>query len=36
MDTMRAGTAEVHGLTLLTRNESDFQPTLKSIIIPWS
>ena len=36
MDAMLAATAEVHGLTLVTRNESDFQPTLKSIVNPWS
>jgi len=30
-----AATAEVHGLTLVTRNTSDFEPTLKSIINPW-
>jgi toxin FitB len=31
-----AATAEVHGLTLVTRNTSDFEPTLKSIINPWT
>ena len=34
-DTFIAATAEVHGLTLVTRNASDFQPTVKSILTPW-
>jgi predicted nucleic acid-binding protein len=29
-DAFIAATAEVHGLTLVTRNTSDFEPTLKS------
>ena len=35
-DIFIAGTAEVHHLTLVTRNISDFQPVLKSVLSPWS
>jgi predicted nucleic acid-binding protein len=35
-DAFIAATAEVHGLTLVTRNKSDFEPTLKAIISPWT
>ena len=35
-DAFIAATAEVHGLTLVTRNTSDFEPTLKTIISPWT
>jgi predicted nucleic acid-binding protein len=35
-DAFIAATAEVHGLTLVTRNASDFEPTLKSILTPWT
>jgi predicted nucleic acid-binding protein len=35
-DAFIAATAEVHGLTLVTRNTSDFEPTLKAIINPWT
>ena len=35
-DAFIAATAEVHGLTLVTRNTSDFEPTLKAIISPWT
>jgi predicted nucleic acid-binding protein len=31
-----AGTAVVHGLTLVTRNESHFQPFFKNILNPWT
>src|SRR6516225_2867722 len=31
-----AATAEVHGLTLVTRNASDFEATVKDILIPWT
>jgi predicted nucleic acid-binding protein len=31
-----AATAEVHGLTLITRNGADFSDVLKSILSPWS
>jgi predicted nucleic acid-binding protein len=35
-DAFIAATAEVHGLILVTRNVSDFQPTVKSILTPWT
>ncbi len=35
MDAFLSATAEIHRLTLVTRNVSDF-PTLKSIVNPWS
>lgn len=35
-DAFLAATAEVHGLTLVTRNASDFEPTLKAIMSPWT
>lgn len=35
-DAFIAATAEVHGLTLVTRNTSDFKPTLKAILSPWT
>jgi predicted nucleic acid-binding protein len=35
-DAFIVATAEVHGLTLVTRNTSDFEPTLKAIINPWT
>jgi len=35
-DAFIAASAEVHGLTLVTRNTSDFEPTLKAIISPWT
>jgi len=35
-DSFIAATAEVYQLTLITRNASDFQPTLKTILSPWS
>jgi toxin FitB len=35
-DAYIAATAEVHSLTLVTRNVGDFQPVLKSILNPWS
>ena len=34
-DAFIAATAEVYQLTLVTRNASDFQPTLKTILSPW-
>lgn len=34
-DAFIAATAEVHGLTLVTRNTADFEPTLKGMISPW-
>jgi predicted nucleic acid-binding protein len=35
-DAFIAATAEVHGLILVTRNTSDFKPSLKAIISPWT
>src|SRR4029077_13299923 len=35
-DAFIAATAQAHGLTLVTRNTSDFEPTLKAIISPWT
>ena len=34
-DAFIASTAEVHGPTLVTRNVSDFEPTVKMIVTPW-
>jgi len=31
-----AATAEVHGLTLVTRNTSDFQAAVRNIMMPWT
>jgi len=36
VDALIAATAEVHGLTLVTRNVSDFQGSVKSILNPWT
>ncbi len=35
-DAFIAATVEVHDLTLVTRNASDFEPTLGSIVNPWT
>jgi len=35
-DAFIAATAEVHGLILVTRNPSDFEPTVKAIVSPWN
>jgi hypothetical protein len=35
MDAFIAATAEVHGLTLVTRNVLDFDFTVRSILNPW-
>ena len=35
-DAFIGATAEVHGLTLVTRNASDFQTTVKAIVTPWA
>jgi hypothetical protein len=34
-DAFIAATAEVHDLTLVTRDASDFAPTVKDIVSPW-
>jgi predicted nucleic acid-binding protein len=36
MDAFIAATAEVHLLTLVTRNVADFKPSLSAILNPWS
>jgi toxin FitB len=36
MDALIAATAQVHDLTLVTRNVSDFKATLKSLLNPWT
>jgi len=30
-----AATAQVHGLTLVTRNATDFELSVKSVLNPW-
>ncbi len=35
-DAFIAATAEMYGLTLVTRNASNFQPVLKAVLNPWS
>ena len=36
MDALLAATAEVHSLTLVTRNRSDFATTVRSLLNPWT
>jgi toxin FitB len=36
MDAFIAATAEVHGLSLVTRNSADFESSVKATINPWS
>lgn len=36
MDALLAATAEVHSLTLVTRNAADFASSVKSVINPWT
>jgi len=36
MDALIAATAEVHKCTLVTRNVSDFETSVKSIVNPWT
>jgi toxin FitB len=35
-DAFIAATSEVYGMTLVTRNVSHFQPTIKSLFTPWT
>ncbi len=35
MDALIAATAQVHALTLVTRNASDFEASVKSVVRPW-
>jgi predicted nucleic acid-binding protein len=35
-DAFIAATAEIHGLTLVTRNAADFEATVKAIVTPWT
>jgi hypothetical protein len=35
-DAFIAATAEVRGLTLVTRNVSDFEATVKNLVTPWT
>ncbi len=36
MDALIAATAQVHGLTLVTRNTADFETSVKSLLNPWT
>ena len=36
MDALIAATAQVHDLTLVTRNTADFQASVKSLLNPWT
>jgi len=36
MDAFKAATAELHGLTLVTRNISDFEPMVSQVLKPWT
>ena len=35
MDALIGATAQVHALTLVTRNASDFEVSVKSVVNPW-
>lgn len=36
MDVLVASTAQVHGLTLVTRNAKDFEGAVESVLNPWT
>ena len=36
MDGFIAATAEIHRLTVVTRNTSDFEPIIKTVLSPWT
>ena len=36
MDAFMAATADVHGLTLVTRNASDFRAAVRTVFDPWT
>ena len=36
MDALVAATAQVHDLTVVTRNAADFQPSVKAVLNPWT
>ena len=36
MDAFIAATAEIHQLTVVTRNVSDFEPIVKNVLNPWT
>jgi predicted nucleic acid-binding protein len=36
MDALVASTAQVHGLTLVTRNAKDFEGAVKAVVNPWT
>ena len=36
MDALIAATAQVHGLTLVTRNTADFQASVSALVNPWT
>ena len=36
MDAFIAATAQVHKLTLATRNQTDFEPSVAAVVNPWS
>lgn len=36
MDALIAATAQIHGLTVVTRNTEDFQASVKAVVNPWT